>query len=272
MMMNENYVIVGTDDTTNDTTTDNKSINRRCSFCRKHWKPCVIGMIVLAIIFIAIVCIVVVTQPKGQEDFKNSLQSNLKVENTANKCIYNTSGVFVTELKKDPFAYGSVCEIGSKYVNKYCNIGKDESSSHLCEECTDGSKLPSFCFCDKKVHCVNDKELGGRPADDSKKSCNWCAKIFNNQFKVRGYASCSSYSQNQVKSHCNEGYSGVMCSVITQRICFLKELEQHNLQSCNISTFEECFLKSIRSGKYYHCQNFTESNIEERSGNLEACN
>ncbi|CAC5411597.1 unnamed protein product [Mytilus coruscus] len=202
MMKNEGYDKVETNDTTPD--------NIRSSFCRRHLKA------------------VIPTQSQTQSNLNDENRpevviktSNIdKDESTANKCLYYTPEDFVTKLKDDPFA--GLCEIGSEFVNQYCNIDKDESSSHLCEECTDGSKLPSFCFCDKKVHCVNDKKLGGRAADDFKKTCNWCADVFNNLGNHRGSASCSSSSQALVKTTC-KGYDGFMCSVITTRVCTLKE-------------------------------------------------
>ncbi|CAC5362519.1 unnamed protein product [Mytilus coruscus] len=188
-------------------------------------------------------------------------------------CVYNTPENFLPKLPSETFEYAEQCTIGSKFVNKTCSIGKEKSDSrHVCDKCTDGSILPSFCFCDKKVHCV--KDLESRPADHhSKNTCKWCQGSFNIHFKNRGNPSCSSDKQALVETTCNEGYTGFMCSVITKRLCTL-ELKQHNLHDlhdCNRSNLEEkCFLETICPEKYYYCQPFTDSDIKERD--QEACN
>ncbi|VDI06220.1 Hypothetical predicted protein [Mytilus galloprovincialis] len=155
---------------TNDSTPD----NNRPSFCHRHWKKAIISLILFIVAGVVVVA-VVVTQTTNNSTSPTTF-SKLTDENASNKCLYYTPE-------------------RSDSVNKTCNIDKHESSSHLCEKCTDGSLLPSFCFCDKKVHCVNDKKYGGRAADDSKKTCNWCADVFINQFNHRGNASCSRASQ-----------------------------------------------------------------------------
>ncbi|XP_052095350.1 uncharacterized protein LOC127730803 [Mytilus californianus] len=252
--------------------TSNDTIPHQC--CSRKKVPLVV--LVILVVIGAIVGGIVnawrnTSNQEDAEDIRNETQFPYRIDSSINKCLYITSEDFLTKLISETFAYEEVCTIGSEFVKKICSIGKEKSeSSHVCEKCTDGSILPSFCFCDKTVHCVKDKELGSRAADDSKKNCNWCAEIFNIQFPNRGNASCSSYSQDLLKSTCNKGYDGFMCSVITTRVCTLK-LVQPNLKECNTSNLEECFLKSTRPGKYYHCQPFTDSNIKERSF-LEACN
>ncbi|XP_076093648.1 uncharacterized protein LOC143064603 [Mytilus galloprovincialis] len=241
--------------------------NDRPSSCSKNSKAMILFIAVpLFILVVVVVVTVVVTQTTNNSTPPTTL-SKLTGENAANKCLYYTPEDVVTEMKVDPFA--GLCDIGSDSVNHHCNIDKDESSSHLCEKCTDGSKLPSFCFCDEKVHCVNDKKYGGRAADDYKKTCNWCADVFNNQFKHRGNASCSRRSQVVVNTAC-EGYDGFMCSVIKTRVCTLTDKRQ-NLKPCSRSNLMECFMKSKQSGKYYHCQHFKDSNVEERK-DLKTCN
>ncbi|VDI06221.1 Hypothetical predicted protein [Mytilus galloprovincialis] len=246
---------------TNDSTPD----NNRPSFCHRHWKKAIISLILFIVAGVVVVA-VVVTQTTNNSTSPTTF-SKLTDENASNKCLYYTPENIVTKmkLKDDPFE--GLCDIDS--VNKTCNIDKHESSSHLCEKCTDGSLLPSFCFCDKKVHCVNDKKYGGRAADDSKKTCNWCADVFINQFNHRGNASCSRASQAVVNTTC-EGYDGFMCSFIKTRVCTLTDKRQ-NLKPCSRSNLKKCFMKSKRSGKYYHCQNFMDSNVEERK-DLKTCN
>ncbi|XP_071157252.1 uncharacterized protein [Mytilus edulis] len=240
--------------------------NDRPSFCSKNSKAIILFIAVFVVVVVVVA--VVVAQTTNNSTPPPTL-SNLTGENATNKCLYYTSEDIVTKmkLKDDPFE--GLCDIGSDSVNKTCNIDKHESSSHLCEKCTDGSLLPSFCFCDKKVHCVNDKKYGGRAADDSKKTCNWCADVFINQFNHRGNASCSRASQAVVNTTC-EGYDGFMCSVIKKRVCTLTDKRQ-NLKPCSRSNLKKCFMKSKRSGKYYHCQNFMDSNVEERK-DLKTCN
>ncbi|XP_052095348.1 uncharacterized protein LOC127730801 [Mytilus californianus] len=214
------------------------------------------------------------TNQENAQDIRNKTQSTYTNYSSINTCLYITSEGFLKKLPNDTFAYGEVCTIGSEFVKKTCGIGKEKSeSSHVCEKCTDGSILPSFCFCDKDVHCVKDKELlGSRAADYSKKICQWCADIFKVYFKNRGIPSCFSDFQALVKQTCTEGYTGFMCSVISKRVCSL-EFEHPNLEECNRSNLEEeCFLRTIWPGTYYHCQPFTDFNINERRKNLEACN
>ncbi|XP_063421992.1 uncharacterized protein LOC134706726 [Mytilus trossulus] len=273
MSSDQNYSEVGTSNTI------------KPSFRQRHSRAIPLFIAVFIVVVVVVVAVAVTqttnnsTPPPTRSNFSGENEPEVVVEtsnikkdySTPNKCLYYTPEDSVTEMKNDPFA--GFCEIGSEYVNKTCNIDKLESSSHLCEECTDGSKLPSFCFCDKKVHCVNDKKYGGRAADDSKKTCNWCADVFNNQRNHRGNASCSRASQALVKTTCEhgEGYDGFMCSVITTRVCTLTD-ELKNLKPCIRSNLKECFMKSKQSGKYYNCQNFMDSNLKERRKDLKTCN
>ncbi|XP_063419815.1 uncharacterized protein LOC134704967 [Mytilus trossulus] len=198
-----------------------------------------------------------INQQIAQEKIMKETQSSYTSYSSLEKCHYETSEVFLIKLVNNTFENEDYCTIGSTVVKTIC---ESEISHHACEKCTDGSMLPSSCFCDKKVNCVNDAALGGVAADDSKKTCSECAKTFNDQFKYQGNASCSSTIQRYVDITCKDGYGGSMCNVITALLCKLKN-GQSNLKECNSSKLEECTMKSTLSGKYYHCEPFTDSNI-----------
>ncbi|XP_071157258.1 uncharacterized protein [Mytilus edulis] len=183
------------------------------------------------------------------------------------KCYYETSEDFLMKMLNNTFANEDYCTIGSQLVKTICWTGKEKSgSSHACEKCTDGSILPSICFCDEKVNCVNDAKLfGSRAADHSKKTCSWCKTIFNKQFKDQGNANCLGLNQPLVDITCKDGYGGSMCNVITALLCKFKN-GQSILKECNTSKLEECTMKSTLSGNYYHCEPFTDANIGETKG------
>ncbi|CAC5422692.1 unnamed protein product [Mytilus coruscus] len=107
------------------------------------------------------------TSQENAQDIRNKTQFTYTNYSSINTCLGIAFKDFQKKLPNDTFAYEEVCTIGSEFVKKTCGIGQGKSeSSHVCEKCTDGSILPSFCFCDKTVHCVKDKELNSRAADD----------------------------------------------------------------------------------------------------------
>ncbi|VDI06225.1 Hypothetical predicted protein [Mytilus galloprovincialis] len=201
----------------------------------------------------------------NEEGSSNALSNQINQQNAQDKIIDETPSPNTSYSSLEKCYYET--PEGSQLVKTICWTGKEKSgSSHACTKCTDGSILPSICFCDEKVNCVNDAKLfGSRAADHSKKTCSWCKTIFNKQFKDQGNANCSSHNQPLVDITCKDGYSGSMCNVITALLCKFKN-GQSILKECNTSKLEECTMKSTLSGNYYHCKPFTDSNIGETKG------
>ncbi|VDI06224.1 Hypothetical predicted protein [Mytilus galloprovincialis] len=138
-----------------------------------------------------------INQQNAQDKIIDETPSPNTSYSSLEKCYYETPEDFLMKMLNNTFANEDYCTIGSQLVKTICWTGKEKSgSSHACTKCTDGSILPSICFCDEKVNCVNDAKLfGSRAADHSKKTCSWCKTIFNKQFKDQGNANCSSHNQ-----------------------------------------------------------------------------
>ena len=55
---------------------------------------------------------------------------------------------------------------------------------------------------------------------------------------------------------CKRGYSGYMCSTITERKCKLTEKRDPEIPDCRISNKAECSLKLNVTPNYYKCNSF----------------